>query len=431
MNWKRFIASRYVRGTDTSSGISAQSVIGISGVTLGVAALLIVQAVFAGFSEKLRAQMVGATAPILVHFSERSDGINAEDFEALRGRIGKIRGVTGTTPFFSRDAMIARGEEVSAVHLLGVRPEDMSEATVFPKHMRAGAFENLTSEEITGFGDPNLRARIELNDFPRIILGYDLARAISAEPGDEVRIICPMCGIGPLGPTASVKAFVVAGIFQVGSVEYDSQLAFSEVSQASGFFNPEREGTPFTGIRVAVEDIDEIEGIHGQISAALDFYPAWVTNWKQSLGRLFDALELEKLALFFVLLIIVLVAAFNIAGMEILFVREKTHDIAILKAMGAPNNGITQVFLSKGAMIGLVGTLLGLAIGLGFCWAQLEYELITVDANVYQMRAMPILVLPWDVVKVVVAPTLITTIAAYLPARRAGKLPPAEALRSD
>ena len=431
MNWKSFIARRYLRGTDTSSGLSAQSLIGVAGVTLGVAALLVVQAVMAGFTQKLRAQMVGATAPILVHFSSREKEISNDELDALLGRISEIPGVTGTTPFFRKEAMIARGEEVGAVRLVGVRPTEAGNATVFPDHMKIGSFESLSGDEVKGISDPFIREYVESREGARIILGSDLARAVNAEPGDEVRIICPLCGIGPLGPTASVKTFVVAGIFEVGNIEYDGQLGFVEVSQAARFFEPEREGSPFSGIQIAVEDIETADTIAAQVQMVLGDSPAWVTHWKRLLGPLFDALQLEKLALFFVLLIIVIVAAFNIAGMEILFVREKTHDIAILKAMGAPNGEITRVFLAKGAFVGFMGTLLGLCLGLGFCWAQETFHLIEVDANVYQMRYMPVLVLPWDVVKVLVAPTLITTLAAYLPARRAGKLPPAEALRSD
>lgn len=431
MNWKSFIARRYLRGTDTSSGLSAQSLIGVAGVTLGVAALLIVQAVMAGFTQKLRAQMVGATAPVLLHFNSNAADLPEEDVEALIGRIESLPGVTGTTPFYRKEAMIARGEDVGAIRLVGVRPADASKATVFPDHMKIGSFESLKGGEVAGIEDPFVRDYIKGREGPRIILGTSLARAVNAEPGDEVRVICPMCGIGPFGPTASVKTFVVAGLFEVGNVEYDGQLGFVEVSEAAHFFEPERQGSPFSGIQVAVEDIEQADTIAGQIQMVLGDMPAWVTHWKRLLGPLFDALQLEKLALFFVLLIIVVVAAFNIAGMEILFVREKTHDIAILKAMGAPSAEITRVFLAKGAFVGFVGTSLGLALGLGFCWAQETFHLIQVDASVYQMSYMPVLVLPWDVVKVLVAPTMITTFAAYLPARRAGKLPPAEALRSD
>ncbi len=431
VNWRTFVAARYLKGTATEGSLSAQTVIGVAGVCLGVAALLIVQAVMAGFTEKLKEQMLGATAHVLVAASRgHSEGDAAPDYGAIEATIRQVPGVTGVTPFFRKEAMIARGESVAAARLFGVDPKTVADATIFPHRMFRGSFGNLEGARAEGLVGSAAEA-VSASKLPGIILGRDLAGSLDAEAGDEVRLICPLCGIGPLGPTASAKAFVIVGVFEVGNVEYDGQFAFILLSEAHKFFDVGGTSEEISGLQVRVGDIDEADGIAARISFELGDSPLWVSNWKQLLGPLFDALKLEKLALFIVLLIIVLVASFNIAGMEILFVREKIHDIAILKAMGASSKEITRVFLSKGAAVGVVGTLLGLALGLGLCWLQIEFNLIQIDASVYQMKYLPILVQPWDVVNVILAPTAITTLAAYLPARRAGRFSPTEALRSE
>lgn len=430
MNWKVFIARRYVKGTETSKGISFQSAIGVSGVTLGVAALLIVQAVMAGFTAKLKEQMLGATAHVLV-LTSPNEPLPEEEVHNVEQTIRAVPGVVGTTPFFRKEAMIAHAEGVSAVRLFGVDPQTVGAATIFPEKMKIGSFENLNPGKVLGIESERMQAKLESSQSPRIILGSDLANSLDVIPGDEIRLICPLCGIGPLGPVPTVKTCIVAGIFEVGNVEYDAQFGFILLSQAQHFFNPEGDGEKISGIQVRISDLDLADSVAADIAYRLGSLPLWVTNWKSLLGPLFDALKLEKLALFIVLLIIVLVAAFNIAGMEILFVREKTHDIAILKAMGAPSSAVTRIFLAKGAVVGFVGTLLGLLLGLGLCWLQIHFELISIDASVYQMKYLPILIQPSDVVAVLFAPTVITTLAAYFPARRAGKLIPAEALRSQ
>lgn len=429
MSWKSFIARRYLRGTRTSSGLSAQSLIGVAGVALGVAALLIVQAVMAGFTAKLKEQMLGATAHVLIIFSGGDADLEGSEIDELLETVKQVEGVTGLTPFYRKEAMLARGEQVGTVRLFGVEPESAGNATIFPEKMIEGSFSNLkpdSAEEV----EPNERAELLRSEEPRIILGADLASGLGVGVGGRVRLICPLCGIGPMGPVPTVKTFIVGGIFEVGNLEYDGQFGFVKLDVARRFFHPEG-GNQLSGIQVAVENIDEADAVAARVDHALGTTPAWVSHWKNLLGPLFDALQLEKLALFIVILMIVLVAAFNIAGMEILFVREKIHDIAILKAMGAPGAGITHVFLAKGAAIGFFGTTLGLGLGLGLCWLQSEFHLIQIDASVYNMRYMPVLVLPLDVVKVLLAPTVITTVAAWLPARRAGKLAPTEALRSD
>ncbi len=431
MSWQTFIARRYLRGGHSGGSVSAQTAIGVAGVTLGVAALLVVQAVMAGFTEKLKEQMLGATAHILVVAPPSETSLGVEGFAEAQKRIKNVPGVTALTPFFRKEAMISRAERVGAVRLFGVDPATAGDATIFPHKMEVGSFENLRKPGMAeNLGDWP-KEKIVSSTLPGIILGRDLAAEIDAVPGDEVRIICPLCGIGPLGPTASVKAFILVGVFEVGNIEYDGQFGFVLLQEAQRFFNPEGEGELISGIQVKVDDLEAADKIAAQISYALGPTSLWVTHWKTLLGPLFDALQLEKLALFVVLLIIVLVAAFNIAGMEVLFVREKVHEIAILKAMGAPSTGITRVFLSRGAFVGFLGTLLGLSLGLGVCYLQERFHLIQVDASVYQMKYMPVLVLPMDVIKVILAPTFITTVAAYLPARRAGKLPPTEALRSE
>ncbi len=436
MSWNWWVARRYLLGRSRAA-FSFQTSVGILSVALGVAALLIVQAVMAGFMKNLRDLMLGARPHVLVSYESSFSRLQLPHWEEIQQKVESVPGVVATSPFFQRDAMITNGDEVAGIQLFGVVPKDVLRAAIFGDKMRDGTFMNLNGPAAEHVSEAAKFAIEKRKELPGIVLGSVLAENLFVSTGDEVTIICPLCGIGPTGPTARPKKFVVVGIFKLGFVEFDSTLAFSDLATAQDFFDPglAPEDRYVTGIQVRVDNVDNARAISGDIMRRAltewDQPRIRARSWEESFGDLFKALALEKLGLFIVVLIIVIVASFNIAGSMVVLVREKIHDIAILKAMGASNGAVQRVFLYTGAFIGLVGTLSGLVLGLGLCWVESTFHLIPIDPAVYQMDHLPLLVRIEDVIWVVLAPVCVTTMAAFFPSLQAGRLTPAEALRNE
>ncbi len=436
MSWTWWVARRYLLGRSRAA-FSFQTSVGILSVALGVAALLIVQAVMAGFMQNLRDLMLGARPHILVSYESGFSRLQLPDWEKTQQEVETVPGVVASAPFFQRDAMLTNGDEVAGIQLFGVVPEDILRASILGEKMRDGSFLNLNGTGSENVSPSAQRAIESRKDLPPIVLGSILAENLFVSTGDEVTVICPLCGIGPTGPTARPRKFVVVGIYKLGFIEYDSMLAFTALSTAQDFFEP---GLPpedryVTGIQVRIGDVDRAPEISGEIMRRAmtewDNPRLRARSWQESFGDLFKALAFEKLGLFIVVLIIVIVASFNIAGSMIVLVREKIQDIAILKAMGATNTSVQRVFLFTGAFIGLVGTLAGLLLGLGLCWLESTFHLVPIDPAVYQMDHLPLLVRFDDVIWVVAAPVFVTTLAALFPSLQAGRLTPAEALRNE
>lgn len=436
MSWTWWVARRYLVGRSRAA-FSFQTSVGILSVALGVAALLIVQAVMAGFMKNLRDLMLGARPHVLVSYESSYSRLQLPDWDETRKLVEAVPGVVAVSPFFQRDAMLTNGDEVAGIQLFGIVPELAARTALFSERMRSGSLRNLTgtgTENVSVAAGRSIESR---KDLPGIVLGSVLAENLFVSTGDEITVICPLCGIGPTGPTARPRKFVVVGIFKLGFIEFDSTLAFVNLLVAQDFFDPglTDEERYVTGIQVRVDNVENARAVAGEIMrrAFLDWKKPQLRarSWEESFGDLFKALALEKLGLFIVVLIIVIVASFNIAGSMIVLVREKVHDIAILKAMGATNRETMRVFLYTGAFIGLVGTLSGLVLGLGLCWIESTFHLIPIDPAVYQMDHLPLLVRIEDVIWVVAAPIFVTTLAALFPSLQAGRLTPAEALRNE
>lgn len=436
MNWNWWVARRYLLGRSRAA-FSFQTSVGILSVALGVAALLLVQAVMAGFMKNLRDLMLGARPHVLISYESSFSRLQLPRWEEIQQKIETVPGVIAASPFFQRDAMATNGDEVAGIQLFGVVPKDMLRASIIGGKMREGSFLNLNGTGSTGVSEAARFAIEKRKELPGIVLGSVLAENLFVGAGDEVTIICPLCGLGPTGPTARPKKFVVVGIYRLGFSEFDSTLAFTDLATAQEFFDPglPAEDKYVTGIQVRVDSVDQARAISGDIMrrALTDWDEPRIRarSWEESFGDLFKALALEKLGLFIVVLIIVIVASFNIAGSMIVLVREKIHDIAILKAMGATNGAVQRVFLFTGAFIGLFGTLAGLLLGLGLCWIESTFHLVPIDPAVYQMDHLPLLVRAEDVFWVIVAPVFVTTAAAFFPSLQAGRLTPAEALRNE
>ena len=404
-----FLALRYLRARGHRTNLSLFVWIGVGGVFLGVSALIVVLAVMTGFQDGIRDRIIAANPHILIF---EGSGRGMRDAPALLERVRDVPGVRSVALFVMQQALFT----VSGGGATGglVRGVDIASESVR---------KDLTRQIKMGSLEPLGRSGGE----PAIVLGRELARTLGVIPGESVTVISPQGALTAVGMVPKMRRFTVAGTFEVGMYEYDSSLAYVSLGAAQEFAGL---GDRVTGIEVKLRDPFEAKTVARAITQRLGF-PYLLRDWMEMNRNLFNALQLEKLALFIIVTIIVLVAAFAIIGHLILLVAEKRKEIGILKAMGAPAGSVGAVFLSVGMLIGLVGTAAGSAVGLGLIWVQNTYRIIRLAGDVYQIDYLP-MKLTWSDFGLIIGATLLISFAfTLLPARRAARLDPVEVLRYE
>ncbi|MCE5242707.1 MAG: lipoprotein-releasing ABC transporter permease subunit [Syntrophobacteraceae bacterium] len=414
MNFELYVSLRYLLAKRRQTFISLITIISIVGVAVGVTALIVVLAVMNGFQENIRSRILGITSHIVINSYNGS----IPNYGKLIEEIEKQSGVVAATPFTYMQVMISSGGGVSGALLRGVDPATVNRVIVLQDNMISGNFSDLKPQKPT----PD-----NLSPQPGIILGSELARNLNTRVGEFLTVISPSGRLTPMGQTPRSKLFQVAGVVKSGMYEYDNTLAFIGLSAAQQFAGV---GDVATGIEVRVSDIYDAGKIAENLRARLG-NPFYVRDWMQMNQNLFFALKLEKVMMFIILTLIVLVAAFNIVSSLIMLVMEKGRDIAILKAMGATTKSIRRIFVYEGLMIGVSGTLLGIAGGFGLCAILKRYKIIELPRDVYNFSELPVKLEALDVTVIALAAILITLIATIYPSRQAAKLAPAEALRYE
>jgi lipoprotein-releasing system permease protein len=414
MSYEMFIGLRYLKAKRKQTFVSLITLISIAGVMVGVTALIVVIAVMNGFKEDLRDKILGVTSHVVI---SRFDG-NISQYQEVRAKVEEVSGVNAATPFIYTQVMISSRKAISGAVLRGIEPKTASKVINLPKNLRAGSLEELEAEN-----KPE-----GMRSTPGIILGNELARNIGASRGEPVTVISPLGRLTPLGRVPRSQTFRVAGIFDSGMYEYDSTIAYVSLWAAQRFLGI---GDRVTGIEGRVDDIYEADRVARAIGKALGGYPYWSRDWMRMNKNLFSALKLEKIVMFIILTLIILVAAFNIVGTLIMVVIEKTRDIAILKSMGATRRSIMKIFLIEGAVIGLVGTLLGLLGGYTLCTLLATYKFIELPSDVYYISTLPVKMNPLDVALIALAAIVITLAASVYPAWQASRFDPAEAIRYE
>jgi lipoprotein-releasing system permease protein len=418
MKYEWFIGLRYLKAKRKQTFISIITVISIAGVMVGVMALIVVLAVMSGFENTLKEKILGTQAHLNL-LKASQEGM--DQYQEVTKRVEETKGVVSAAPFIISQVMLSSESNVFGVVLKGIDPERVGRVTELAHNLKAGRLEDLKGGKE--------------GDLPGIILGVELAKHLSVSLNDSIQVISPLGTVTPMGMMPKMKRFRVKGIFYSGMYEFDNTMAYVSLEGAQKFFSM---GDRVTGIEIKTNDIYKVKEIGQEIRRKMGF-PFWTKDWMEMNRNLFSALRLEKIAMFIILVLIVLVAAFNIISTLIMVVMEKHKDIAILKSMGASSSSILKIFTIEGGVIGVVGTILGTILGLA---AAFNLEKITdfvehlfgfkiLSSDVYYIDKLPSQVNPLDVFLIVLTAVLISLLATLYPAWRASKLDPAEALRYE
>jgi lipoprotein-releasing system permease protein len=402
-----FLGLRYLGARGQKATLSLFVWIGVGGVFLGVAALIVVLAVMTGFQDGIRDRIISANPHLLVF---QAGGRALNDAESVAGKVREVPGVKTATPFVLQQALFTAAS--GATHGGLVRGVDLAAAGVrtdVRSQVRSGSVTPLTDGEAA------------------IMLGIELARTLGVVVGDPVTVISPQGAVTAVGMVPKMRRYTVAGTVEVGMFEYDSSLAYLALPHAQEFAGL---GPGVTGVEVKLVDPFDAKRVGRAVMARLGF-PYWARDWMEMNRNFFAALQLEKLALFVIVTIIVLVAAFAIIGHLVLLVAEKRKEIGILKAIGASNPSISTVFFTVGMAIGVVGTVAGSLAGLTLIWLQNTFKLIRLAGDVYQIDHLPMKLSTGDFVLIVGSTLALSLLATIIPARRAGALAPVDVLRYE
>jgi len=408
MGYVTFIARRYLRSKQRHGFLSLITLISVLGVIVGTAALIIALAMMKGFEVEVKSRIVGTTGHITI-YNRFTDGIR--HWEEVADDLAGQDHIEAVAPFIYYKAAISSADDNDGVIVRGIIPSREAEVTNLRESIRRGDW-NLPDD--TGTVRP-------------ILLGGVLAERLNTGIGDEIVLYSLRGEAINEGQPPRIMKFYVYGIFETGMYEYDAALCYLRLADAQKLFLlPDR----VTGFQLRVDDWDRADVIATDLANVIDpdFY---ATDWKQMHKNLFGWMEIEKRWALVALSLIVAVAAFNIVSSLIMTVIDKRREIAVLKTLGVPSRGIGAIFRWQGAAIGIVGTGLGIGLGLAVCWMQKTFSLVSLPAEIYFIDFLPVIVDPYDVAIVAGLAVLISFLATIYPSYRASRLYPIEILRYE
>ena len=410
MRFELFIALRHLLGRRKQVFISLISMISIMGIALGVMALVVVIAVMSGFEKELKKKILGNTAHIMV--MKYGGGIS--NYQELTATIGEIDEVIEAAPFILSQAMLTHGRQVNGAGIRGIDQNHDPLRKKLEGMLVDGHFFSARDEK--------------QNLAPEIILGSELAKNLGVKPGSNLRLVAPSGTPTPLGLVPRMQRFTVVGTYTSGMYQYDSALAYTTLAAAQRFFALPGQ---VSGIAVEIEKLYESGAVAEKIRQKLP-YPYWARDWISMNRNLFSALKLERITMFIILALIIMVAAFNIISTLIMVVMEKHKEIAILKTMGLSALRVMRVFIWEGMIIGFTGTFLGLLGSLILCEILKRYDFITLPGDVYYFEtSLPVDLQMFHLIATASLSLALSFVATLYPSYRASRLLPAEALRYE
>jgi len=411
--YELLIGLRYTRAKRRNRFISVISLISVIGITIGVAALIVVLSVMNGFQKELRTRILGVASHVQV---TGVDGALA-DWRSIATLAGQNPSVMAAAPYVSQQGLVGFRQSVQGAMVRGILPADEDRVADIGKHMKVGQLDALAPGQ---FG---------------IVLGSELAYAVGAGVGDKVVLIAPQGQVTPAGILPRIKQFTVVGLFEVGMYEYDAGLALIHLQDAQTLYRMEER---VSGVRLKLSDMFLAPRVSRQLLGTLP-PDLMVADWTRAHANFFRAVQIEKRVMFIILTLIVAVAAFNLVSTLVMAVTEKQADIAILRTLGATPGSVMKIFFIQGAIVGLVGTLVGVALGVV---TALNVETIVpaverlfnvqfLAKDVYYISDLPS-DLHWDdVITVGLVSLVLSWMATLYPSYRASRVNPAEALRYE
>lgn len=417
-------ALRYLRARRKQAFISVITVISVGGIALGVAALIIVLAVMTGFEQDLREKILGIRAHILVTRQQFSEAPQLLLSDEVMQRIRAVDGVAGVSPFVFGQVMVRSPNRTQGIAIRGVDPRLEASVSDLQKNMIEGKLDSLLRRDFKPEDDSEDDAE---GEYDGVIVGQELADNLGLYLGDKVAVISPFGRQTPTGLVPKLRWMVVAGIFRSGMFEFDSNLAYVSLVAAQDFFDM---GDEINGYEIRTSDIYEAKRVAEEVAHVLG-PPYKATDWQEMNKTLFAAMKLEKIAMFIILALIVLVAAFNIASTLIMMVMERNKDIGILKSMGASNRSVMGIFMIEGTLIGIAGTVIGAIVGALICHVADKYHLIKLAGDVYYLSYLPFKMTLVDFVLICLGSVLLSFVSTLYPSRQAARLDPVEAIRYE
>jgi lipoprotein-releasing system permease protein len=411
--YELFVGLRYTRAKRRNRFISVISLISVIGITIGVAALIVVLSVMNGFQKELRTRILGVASHVQI---AAFDG-GLSDWRGVAQQAGRVREVVAAAPYINQQGLIGNQQSVQGALIRGILPREEDKVADIGRHMKTGALQDLRPGE---FG---------------IVLGSELANAVGASVGEKVVLIAPQGQVTPAGILPRIKQFTLVGVFEVGMYEYDAGLALIHLADAQKLY---RMQDKVSGVRLKLTDLFLAPRVARELMRTLRA-DVMVSDWTRSHANFFRAVQIEKRVMFIILTLIVAVAAFNLVSTLVMAVTEKQADIAILRTLGATPGSIMKIFVIQGLIIGVVGTLAG--VGLGVLTA-LNVETVVpvierafgvqfLAKDVYYISDLPS-DLHWDDVITVGSVSLaLSWLATLYPSFRASRTNPAEALRYE
>jgi len=410
LEWR--IALRYLGSKRRRGIISVIGLIAIGGVFVGVAALVIVMSVMNGLQEDLREKILTNTPHLLI---QKYNSEPIEEYQEVTEALRATPGVIGASPFIYTEGIIGhgRGRNEGAV-IRGVDPRHEPDVADASDQVIAGDWDLVQAPD---------------EPYPKVVVGYMLADRLGAFPGDTLTLTTPeVATVSPLhGTIPKLQKFVLAGTFKSGLFEYDSKFVYASLPALQEYLQT---GDVAYGVAARVDNAWGARDIGDRVVRRLDG-PFYITTWIELNQPLFAALSLEKKAMFVILVLIVLVAAFNIISTLTMIVMDKTKEIGILRSMGMQGRAIRRVFVYQGALIGGVGTTLGCVAGLGAALLLARYRFISLPGEVYFIDTLPVSIDPLNIALIIGASLLISLAATIYPARQAASMMPVDAIRYE
>ena len=411
--YELYAGLRYTRAKRRNHFISFISLASMLGIAIGVMALITVLSVMNGFERELRTRILGMASHATI--SALRGGL--EDWQGVGQLAARNPAIEGLAPYIEGEGMVKQGSDLSGTLLRGILPEEEAKVSEIAQHMKVGALTDLKAGEF------------------RIILGRELATSLGVEVGDKVDLMIPQASVTPAGVLPRFRRFTVAGVFQIGMYEFDRGLVLIHLADAQALY---RMGDTVTGVRLKLHDLFQAPQVARELASQLPgIY--YVSDWTRQHANFFRAVKTEKMVMFIILSLIVGVAAFNIVSTLVMVVQDKQADIAILRTLGAQPRSIMAIFMVQGSIIGIVGTLLGVAGGIALALnverlvpileALMGQQFLSPD--VYYISDLPS-ELKWsDVSRIAGLSLALGLLSTLYPAWRASRTQPAEALRYE